>query len=259
MTRQKSPPTQWREPLHSRLSRLPFAPTQLLWKQLLREAAGQVMSGPFQGMRYMPQSIGSEAAPKLLGCYEKEIHPLIEKIKTRNYDLIINVGAAEGYYAVGFARSFPNARVIAYEANADGHRLIKQLSDLNKVSVEIRGMCRVESLREALEEGGRVLVVMDCEGGEDDLLELSAVPALSRVDVLVETHEGWKPGVTQRITERFQKTHEIEKFSPVSRTREDCVVNKGLAGILPDRYLLHVLDENRGKQTDWLWMEAKHE
>jgi len=32
---------------------------------------------------------------------------------------VVNVGAGEGYYAVGFARRLPNAQVLAFDANED--------------------------------------------------------------------------------------------------------------------------------------------
>ena len=56
--------------------------------------------------------------PKLLGVYERELNPYIEQACALNFPLIVDVGAAEGYYAVGMALRNPSARVIAFEMDA---------------------------------------------------------------------------------------------------------------------------------------------
>ncbi|MDZ7906377.1 MAG: hypothetical protein U5N55_11810 [Cypionkella sp.] len=55
---------------------------------------------------------GSSPA-RLLGAYEASLHPVIKDICTCDYAQIIDVGCAEGYYAVGLARRLPAARVFA--------------------------------------------------------------------------------------------------------------------------------------------------
>ena len=52
--------------------------------------------------------------PKLLCCYEAELHPAIERAAARNPQLIVTIGCAEGYYAVGMARVLLAARVHAF-------------------------------------------------------------------------------------------------------------------------------------------------
>src|SRR3954471_21407829 len=76
--------------------------------QLIPEAVSSripkltVLNGPFAGLVYpsVDASLASLFA-KLLGSYEREIHPVVEKICTAEYTDIVNVGCAEGYYAVG--------------------------------------------------------------------------------------------------------------------------------------------------------------
>jgi len=40
---------------------------------------------------------------KLLGFYEQPLQPYIEQVIQTGYPTIINIGCAEGYYAVGLA------------------------------------------------------------------------------------------------------------------------------------------------------------
>src|SRR6516162_7464404 len=42
-----------------------------------------VRHGPFRGMKYTAEkSVGSVLVPKLLGSYERELHPLLERLQT---------------------------------------------------------------------------------------------------------------------------------------------------------------------------------
>ena len=62
-----------------------------------------VSGGPFAGLAY-PDRAPISLVPKLLGIYERELHGAIEAAIRAQPGLIVNVGAADGYYAVGLAR-----------------------------------------------------------------------------------------------------------------------------------------------------------
>jgi trans-aconitate methyltransferase len=51
----------------------------------------------------------------LLGCYEQPLQPFIEQAIEAQYSTILNIGCAEGYYAVGMARRMPQTRVMAWQ------------------------------------------------------------------------------------------------------------------------------------------------
>ena len=94
-----------------------------------------MVSGPFEGMRYVDKAASSAYIPKLVGSYELELYPRIEGIRRQRFEIIIDVGAAEGYYAVGLAKMFPDARVIAYEADADAHEMLAELARRNDLAI----------------------------------------------------------------------------------------------------------------------------
>src|SRR4051812_36356723 len=62
---------------------------------VLDDLAATVMSGPFRGMRYIRDWVG--VACKVIGTYERELHPLIAELLTAPYKRVVNVGSAEGY------------------------------------------------------------------------------------------------------------------------------------------------------------------
>src|SRR5687768_18470931 len=72
-----------------------------------------VQSGPFKGMKL---NSSRESKYYLLGTYEKELHAALAVLLQQNWSRIINIGAGDGYYAVGIARANTTARVYAFEA-----------------------------------------------------------------------------------------------------------------------------------------------
>ena len=99
---------------------------------MLRKNAGEyILSGPFQGLRYISDSVGSNWSPKLMGTYEKELWSIIESIVDHSYELIIDIGAAEGYYAVGLAYRIHKTKVLCFDSEAKAHSLIQKFAKLN--------------------------------------------------------------------------------------------------------------------------------
>src|SRR4051794_40351820 len=76
----------------------------LIQNTLLQQCGPQVQTGPFAGLEFARASAEGCHVPKLLGCYERELHGLVEAAVADGYDDIVNIGCAEGYYAVGLAR-----------------------------------------------------------------------------------------------------------------------------------------------------------
>jgi hypothetical protein len=223
---------------------------------LVATFGARVLAGPFSGM-----SVGMAAQPSsycahlLLGTYELELHGAIEEICTTGYSLVIDIGASDGYYVCGLKRRMPQARVVAFETMIDKHADIRALARENGVDagVSVQGHCDAPSLRAALVEDRRPLVVCDIEGGEVSVLDLDAVPELTRADLLVETHDGLYPGCTDILRRRFARTHDVRFIQERPRTVADAPAQVKL----PAETLLGAMDEFRGGSQSWLWMVAR--
>jgi FkbM family methyltransferase len=181
---------------------------------LLAAQAGLVGGGPFAGMRLLADAAWADGdlAPKLLGCYEAELHPAIERAAARNPQLIVNIGCAEGYYAVGMARLLPAARVHAFEIIDRGQELCRNASIENGVAerLSVAGKCDSQLLKDITAYTGHILLIVDCEGAELDLLDPGRVPALERCDMIVECHDFANSIITQTLRERFSPSHDVE-------------------------------------------------
>lgn len=225
-----------------------------LGKLVYDRTGGVVVGGPFEGLRYVDSAMGSTLGPKLLGTYERELTPTIERIVARKYQTVINIGAGEGYYAVGLASRMESARVICFEALEKNRPQIRTLAKRNGVSdrVEIRGFCTAEALAEVLVNLQDVLIICDVEGAELDILKPDVAPALCQADILIEMHDLTQKGISPEIRRRFISSHGIDEIWTEPRTNRDW---PSQVSIDPTRRAA-CLDEGRGGQMSWFWMVA---
>jgi hypothetical protein len=220
---------------------------------LYRNGGNLVRSGPFQGMKIHNRTSEGNVAPKLLGIYEQELHEVIERCVETPYDCVVNIGCGDGYYAVGFARRMPKAKIQAYDLNAGRRDYCRAMADENEVGerISIGGECGAAEL-EAL-RGQRVLVLCDIEGAEREVLDPAALPALKDFDILVELHEVLDANLPQEIIARFADSHEIERIGHHGR---DPYVFKELEKINQFDQWLAVWEGRQGR-TPWAFMRAK--
>jgi hypothetical protein len=219
-----------------------------------------VRSGPFQGMLYPRQIVTPErllkngVVPKLLGCYEAELHEVVEQALKREYVKIINIGCAEGYYAIGLARRMPMTAVFAFDSDPLARLLCEEMARANAVSerVHVRGECTVEALRTLVSES--CLVVCDCEGCERELLDPGLVPGLATCDIVVELHDCVDPRISGTIRQRFARTHDVLQLTKVKR---DPGAYPPLKSVTSYQQRLAVT-EFRWGPLEWAFLSAKN-
>src|SRR5687767_8100107 len=74
--------------------------SQLLVNTYKSREGSRIWNGPFKGMEYVDAQTEGALIPRLLGTYECELHPHLERLAGEGLDCVIDVGCAEGYYAV---------------------------------------------------------------------------------------------------------------------------------------------------------------
>lgn len=168
-----------------------------------------VQNGPFAGMHYVRNASEGALLPRLIGSYESELHPHILAFAQEGLTDVIDVGCAEGYYAVGLARLMPEVTVHAFDTDPAARAGCAALAQLNGVSdrVKVGGAFAGEDF--ATFTPGKTLVFMDIEGGERQLLDPALYPALKALAVIVETHPAPGHDLTRQAIERFAPTHDI--------------------------------------------------
>jgi len=222
-------------------------------KSIKQQHGNLVQQGPFAGMLYVNEATCSTLAPKLIGSYEAELHPAFAEIFATEYTTIIDVGCAEGYYAVGLALRMPHAKVYAFDTDARARGLCHEMAKLNSVAdrVFLDTACTTSVLRELVDE--RTLVVCDCEGCEFELLQ-PKIAGLDKADLLVELHDFIDPRISSTLIARFQQTHQISIIETAGRVAADYPSLNGLSA----RRQVFALAELRGADMEWAFMRSKH-
>ena len=190
-----------------------------------------VLNGPFKGMKY-PNLLarGSAIYPKLLGSYESELHEVINIILKRDYSVIIDVGCAEGYYAIGFAKYFPQAKIFAYDIDMEARHLCREMGRLNNISddkLTILSNCSAEDLNKYNFSGGG-LVISDCEGFEKHLFGFSNISNLKNCDLLIEVHDCIDINISSYLKNLFQNSHSLKIIKSVGDIEKAKVYDFGI-------------------------------
>jgi hypothetical protein len=228
----------------------------LIQNTLLQQQGTTVMQGPLAGLNFLRESAEGCHIAKLLGCYEQPLQPFIEAAIGANYPTILNIGCAEGYYAVGMARRMPHTRVLAHDLNPKAQEVCAELAQKNQVSDQVSVGGSFTPADFAAYAGQKVLLMCDIEGAERELLDPQASPALRGMDIIVESHECLIAGITQLLIDRFKATHDITLVQDDGQRQLHKLPNwfNNLAHL--DQLL--ATWEWRSGPTPWLVMMAKH-
>lgn len=220
-----------------------------------------IKNGPFKGLQYpFLKSIHSTLYPKLLGYYELELHGIFPQIFKKTYVSIVDVGCAEGYYAVGLAKKFPSSTVFAADLLPEAREKTEQMANFNglKVSDKFHVLEKVDTeFLLGLDPAQMHLIFSDCEGYESNLFTENVISHLSSSDFIIELHDFIIPGISDLLKKRFESTHQIkviQSIDDVFRYREIDDEEIGKIPLLDQRKLLA---ENRPSQMEWIYCEAK--
>ena len=247
--------------LARRLTPHALYPSAVLRRLVQSHTSLLVHAGPFRGMRYIDRSVWGAYIPKLLGTYELELHPFVEQAILARPERIIDVGGAEGYYAVGLLLRLAQAKLTVFEQLDDARSAIRELAARNGVSdrLEVAGTCSPELLQKALEPARPTLVICDVEGYERELLDLERVPGLRSADILVEVHDAQVAGVSRLLEQRFAASHEVVRIDQAPRTISHYPYRDVAALVWPHAVLKYGLNEFRSPPNGWLWMKRRSE
>lgn len=189
-------------------------------KELAAGFDGIVQAGPFRGMRLDPNPTWGVAdqAGMLLGIYEAEVVDEIFSAKHSSQKTFVDLGAADGYYAIGgvFSKRFDHAH--CFETTVAGQDTILRNARINKVESRLSihghaGSYFHDNLGPI--NWDETFILCDVEGAEFDIFSDTALEAVRGATVLIEIHN-WVEGFWdkyQSLLCRSAKYFEIETIS----------------------------------------------
>lgn len=219
-----------------------------------------VAYGPFKGMRLANNNWwGAEyvVAAKILGTYERQVVDLI-KSYSRPDGVFVDIGAADGYFALGVLTGELFAKTYAFEISERGRAVLKQNAILNDVEekIEIHGEASFKTLSDVISKHEWGVVLIDIEGAEFSFLDDDTLALLKNFDIIVEMHDPLlKNGVILRdqLLRRASKYFDVDFLNSsdieISKYRE--------LGKFKDNYRLLAFSEGRRVSMEWAVFKPK--
>jgi len=218
-----------------------------------------VQNGPFKGMIYPSfDSFGSSIVSKLIGSYEKELWGIAEWVKSQKYSEIIDIGCAEGYYAVGFALKTEGTKMYAFDTSPVARKLCASMAQINEVSdkVNIKSECTPELLAN-FTFASKGLIICDCEGYEKTLFNKVNLDNMSKCDLIIETHDILDISISTYLKELFRNTHDVESIMSVDDVQKALTYDFEITRNMSLSERKELFAENRGGAMEWLICKAK--
>ena len=233
----------------------------LISKNLVAKLHGKVKYGHFsgfilgEGYEWGQTDLGN----MLLGLYEKEVMEELSKA-SKNYDYLIDLGAADGYYAIGCLVSGMFDKTYCYEISEQSRKHLASNSSLNGVSdkIDINGIATNDFFKGLLAKNvnlEKCLLLCDIEGGEFELFDNDVLEAFQHSTIIIEIHEWHENGLEryQKLRDRASRFFDISELKTTSR---DLSPYPEVASLNDnDRWLL--CSEGRHHLMTWLVLKPK--
>jgi hypothetical protein len=179
--------------------------------KLFERLGTRVQEGPFAGLSLTPVTHAEQIGPYLLGVYESELDQAWDLVFRGKYTQIIDIGAKFGYYAVGLAKRYPEASVVAFDTDWWARKAVREMAAANGTgNVQVKGFCSLEWLASNIEDAA--FIISDCEGYEAELFVPSVIPRLRSATIIIETHDQVVAGVSDRLSSAFGGTHSVRPY-----------------------------------------------
>lgn len=222
---------------------------------LMCEYNRTVRYGPLKGYKIPKESHwGGLARPSmLLGLYEREVvDVLVEHSDHR--DIFVDVGAADGFFAVGLVACGVFNRSYAFEINTNGRQVIRKSSEINAVSHLVSVSGRFDENFVASAEHldlSRSVVLIDIEGDEFGLLDSVLIDQLRDAVVIVELHDfyfGNGEALKSALFNRLKVYFELTTITTGARE----LPRSGLLDAMSDNERWLLCSEGRVRRMEWL-------
>lgn len=222
---------------------------------------GRVAFGIHNGLKLRSESVwggGNDLASKILGTYEQSIQNTLVQYSGKGYTLI-DVGAADGFYAVGGVFSGAFEEVICFEITSEGRHATPETARLNAVEdkIKILGEATKTNLVEQINSRGQCLVLVDIEGAEFALFdsELLAVGS-TKADWIIEIHENRAPNGKTSLSELIAMAENWYSTKVIYQAPIDPARYKILHDFNDNMRLL-AFSEGRSQAPKWLYLRRK--
>jgi|694.fasta_scaffold04366_16 hypothetical protein len=191
----------------------------------------------------------------LLGLYEREVlDVIVDLCINKNKNLFINIGAADGYFAVGLLKNSFVDKSICYELTKEGRDSIKLNCELNHIDnskIIIRGKACPGFHIDLPDDLTSAIILIDIEGFEFELLTQDALRSIMDAIIIIELHPHMNlngEAELLNLIKRAEKLYNVNFISPGFRNPHEFSELNNFSD--NDKWLL--CSEGRAVRMDWM-------
>ena len=228
-------------------------------KEMFRHFGGEIAYGPFKGTKILESVTWGGAAAsgsKILGLYEANVLKLIAALPS-DIDTLVDVGAADGYYAVGMLKANIVKRAICFESDSKSQTEMDTTAKVNEVrdKIEVYGKADISYLSHLqIQNFSSVIFIFDVEGFEYELLTDSNLSAMAKSHIIVELHEFTSDAIlaANLLISRASTIFEVEIIHQSSIDIRDKYFDS-----LKDNTRALIASEGRQSRMRWIYLTPK--
>jgi len=158
--------------------------------EVMAATDGVVQHGPLKGLHLGGGSTwGSDSVGQIFGLYEQQLFPYLTGHK---HAVFVDVGAADGVWAVGLVKAGHFDRCVCFEQRPKGRQTIRKRARQNGVAerIDIRGAAETADLVALAGEltDSNPVFLIDIEGAEFDMLTPEFFAAARNATIVIELH-----------------------------------------------------------------------
>lgn len=230
------------------------------WNILEKRYNHTIAYGPFKGMSLSEDVWWSknDRITQTLGVYEEHVLDKLIYFSSQGSKRFIDIGAADGYFAIGMAFSKKYTDVHIFEIEPRGRERIRENAALNLCTdmINVYGEANFYSLKNLINKKFKSTILIDIEGAEYDLLNNEVLSLLAGNYCICELHpwlvsNGYK--LQNDLLDRASKLFNVELMFRASYAPNLFPEFDDLS----DEERLIAVGEGRDKNMQWLVLTPK--
>lgn len=201
-----------------------------------------VKLGPFKGLKLKKNNWWgkSDLGSMCLGLYEKELLDFIFSDATNGRNTFIDVGAADGYYAIGLLNAKKADRAICFELSEKGQNTIRNNWILNNEPghLEVYGDVLQSFIKATTNiDFSKTFMIVDIEGAEFEFLTSNILNHISKSIVILEVHN-WVHDFLHKYSELLKNVEKYFEIEVLDRVERPTTTLNELRALTDDNRLL---------------------
>ena len=202
---------------YSILKKILYKMTKKYWNLISLDHAKKndfiVQNGVFKGLKINKDiSWGKgDIASKIYGLYENNVQDILKKI---NKPILIDIGSADGFFAVGCLHSGLSKFCYAFDQSLISQKALLKTAQINNVSkrLSIHGKVTSKNFISSLPtelDFSRSVIICDIEGEEYNFLNNNILSLCQKANFIIEIHK------TNNVIDKTKFLKKLSKFFDV--------------------------------------------